>query len=230
MVQKTEEYVRGVFAGISRSYDKLDSLISFYMDNRWRKQMINLLELPEEATVLDCGAGTGKLTELLHGRARGIKTISLDITEDMFRPERNQGTRFIIGSAEEIPLESGTVDSVVSAYMTRNLIKIDRYFSESFRVLKPGGKIVNMDIYNPSLPVFSQFFSIYFYRLVPIIGNFLSGTESYSYLAHSVKTFYSPTEVGSRLQKAGFSNVGFRKLMLGSIIIHTGIKPHTDKI
>lgn len=230
MVQKTEEYVRGVFSGISRSYDKLDSLISFYMDNRWRKQIINLLELPDEATVLDCGAGTGKLTELLHGRFRGIKTISLDITEDMFRPERNMRTRFIIGSAEEIPLESGTVDSVVSAYMTRNLVNIDRYFSESFRVLKPGGQIVNMDIYNPSLPVFSQFFSIYFYRFVPIIGNFLSGTDSYSYLAHSVRTFYSPAEVGSRLQNAGFSNICFRRLMLGSIFIHTGTKPQTDKI
>jgi demethylmenaquinone methyltransferase/2-methoxy-6-polyprenyl-1,4-benzoquinol methylase len=225
MVQKTEEYVRSVFSGINRSYDRLDSLISFYMDNRWRKQIINLLEIPDGATVLDCGAGTGKLTELLHHRFRGVKTISLDITEDMFRPERNQGTIFLKGSAEEIPLEPGSVEYVVSAYMTRNLIDIDRYFSESFRVLKRGGQIVNMDIYNPSLPVFKQFFSIYFYRFVPIIGNFLSGTESYSYLAHSVKTFYSPSEVGSRLERSGFKDVQCRRLMLGSIFIHTGIKP-----
>jgi demethylmenaquinone methyltransferase/2-methoxy-6-polyprenyl-1,4-benzoquinol methylase len=225
MAEKTEEYVRRVFSGINQSYDRLDSLISLFMDNRWRKQIIRLLEVDDAATVLDCGAGTGKLTELLQRRFAGIHTISLDITEDMFRPERNQTTRFIKGSAESMPLEDHSIDAVVSAYMTRTLVRIDNYFSESYRVLKPGGRLVNMDIFNPSIPVFSQFFSIYFYKLVPVLGNFLSGTESYSYLARSVKTFYSPSEVKAKLEKAGFMDVKCSRIMLGSVFIHTGIKP-----
>lgn len=224
MERKTPELVRGVFRGIQSSYDRLDSMISFGQDNRWRKRLVMMLSIPQGGTVLDCGAGTGKLTELVQYHFPGCKTISLDITSEMFRPEKNRNTEFIEGSAEDIPLDDSSVDAVVSSYMTRNLINVDRYFSEAFRVLKPGGMMVNMDIFNPTLPVFSQFFSLYFYRFMPVYGNFLSGTGSYTYLANSVRYFFTPEAISRKIEEAGFSGVRMKRLMLGSVFIHSGIK------
>ncbi len=224
--RKTPEVVRGVFRGIRSSYDRLDSMISFGQDNKWRKKLVGNLKFPVDGTVLDCGAGTGKLTELIQKVFPGCKTISLDITSEMFRPDKIRNTVFIEGSAEDIPLADASVDAVVSSYMTRNLIDVDRYFSEAFRVLKPGGMMVNMDIFNPTIPVFSQFFSLYFYRFMPVLGNFLSGTGSYTYLANSVKYFFSPEEVLKKIERTGFSNVAMRRLMLGSVFIHSGTKPN----
>ena len=216
--------MRKVFSSIHVSYDRLDSLISSGQDNRWRKKLVSLVSIPSRGTILDCGAGTGKLTDLLQKTFPGCDTISLDITMDMFRHGRNSRTRFIEASAEHIPLEDGSMDAVVSAYMTRNLISVDNYFSEAFRVLKHGGIMVNMDIFNPDTPVFSQFFSVYFYRLMPVIANYFSGTNAYTYLANSVKNFYTPEEISSKIKHAGFSDVLTKKLMLGSICIHSGKK------
>ena len=226
--RKTPEVVRGVFRGIRSSYDRLDSMISFGQDNKWRKKLVGNLKFPVDGTVLDCGAGTGKLTELIQKVFPGCRTISLDITAEMFRPEKNRNTVFIEGSAEEIPLADSSVDAVVSSYMTRNLISVDRYFSEAFRVLRPGAMMVNMDIFNPTLPVFSQFFSLYFYRFMPVLGNFLSGTGSYTYLADSVRYFFTPEEICKKIEEAGFSAVSKKSLMLGSVFIHSGMKPNDN--
>ena len=219
-----EEMVRGVFESIQDRYDLLDSYISAGMDQRWRRLLVESLNLGQGNTVLDCGAGTGKLTRAILDRCPGCKTISLDITESMFRPSILPETRFMVASAEEIPLESSGMNAVASAYLTRNLSSVDKYFSEAYRVLVPGGAFANLDIYNPSMPVFSQLFALYFYHIVPAIGDAVTGTHSYSYLANSVKKFHSPQVITSKLIECGFRDVRTKSLMLGSVYIHTARK------
>lgn len=222
---RKEEAVKQVFENIQDRYDLLDSLISAGMDQRWRRNAIQHLGLMEGSEVLDCGAGTGKLTRMILDNCPGCKVTSLDITRSMFRPSILPETRFIVASAEEMPLEDSTFNAVASAYLTRNLSSVDRYFSEAFRVLRSGGRLVNLDIYNPTLPGFSFLFRIYFYHIVPVIGNLATKSKSYTYLANSVRNFHSQETVLEKIRNAGFKDAGFKKMMGGSIGIHWATKP-----
>ena len=222
---RKEDLVVTVFESIQDRYDLLDSFISFGLDQRWRRLLVSALELKSGQAVLDCGAGTGKLTHAILEACPSCSTISLDITKGMFRPSYLPGTKFILASAEEIPLGNNSVDRVVSAYLTRNLSSVDRYFAEAFRVLKPGGIFANLDIYNPVTPGFSLLFGIYFYHIVPPFGNLITHSRSYSYLAESVKKFHSPDAITEKTRKAGFEIIKVRKLLFGSIYIHLARKP-----
>lgn len=222
---RKEELVREVFESIRDRYDLLDSLISAGLDQRWRRFALKKLGLKGSSEVLDCGAGTGKLTKMILDSCPDCRVTSLDITKSMFRPSILPETRFIVASAESMPLEDSSFNAVASAYLTRNLGSVDNYFREAFRVLRSGGRLVNLDIYNPTIPGFSLLFRIYFYHLVPVVGNMATKSKSYTYLANSVKNFHSQETVMEKLESAGFKETGFKKLMGGSIGIHWGLKP-----
>jgi demethylmenaquinone methyltransferase/2-methoxy-6-polyprenyl-1,4-benzoquinol methylase len=222
---KKEEMVKQVFENIQDRYDLLDSIISAGMDQRWRRFALEKLDINDANEILDCGAGTGKLTRMIIDSCPGCRVTSLDITQSMFRPSILPETRFIVASAEDMPLESSSFNAVVSAYLTRNLGNVDNYFREAFRVLKNGGRFVNLDIYNPTLPGFSTLFRIYFYHIVPVIGNAATHSKSYTYLANSVKNFHSQETIQEKIEAAGFVHTGFKKMMGGSIGIHWGTKP-----
>lgn len=219
-----EAAVKGIFESIQDKYDFLDSMMSFGMDQGWRRLMVDSLELSEDMTVLDCGAGTGKLTKQIADRCGTCNLISLDITEKMFRPSILPETRFIVGSAEDIPLEDHSVDRVVSAFLTRNLNDVDTYFREAYRVLRKGGIFINLDIYNPRTPVFRQLFALYFFHIVPFIGDRLTKSKSYSYLARSVKLFHQPEVISRKIEDNGFRIRKLYSKMLGSINIHVSVK------
>ncbi len=221
---KKEELVRNVFENIQDRYDLLDSLISAGMDQRWRRRLIWSLNLKEGAAVLDCGAGTGKLTRMILESCPTCKVTSLDITEGMFRPSILPDCKFVVASAQDMPFENESFDAVVSAYLTRNLESVDSYFSEAMRVLKQGGMFANLDIYNPTIPGFSQFFALYFYHFVPFLGDHATDSDSYTYLAKSVKNFFHPETIAEKIISAGFRDVNMQKMMLGSIALHVGKK------
>lgn len=223
MVEK-EIHVRGVFEAIQDKYDLLDSVISFGMDQPWRKKVLKLMQIRNGMTVLDSGAGTGKLTRMIREACSDCKVISLDITEKMFRPSLLSDVEFVVGSAEDMPIDSSTVDRAASCFLTRNLSSVDRYLEELDRVLKPGGMFVNLDIYPPPNPVFSRLFGLYFYRIVPGIGDRATNSNSYSYLANSVKNFISPDEMGEKIRKHGFDLVQQSVMAMGTVAIHAGRK------
>ena len=221
---RKEEIVRGVFESIQDRYDLLDSIISGGMDQRWRRILISSLHLKSGDRVLDCGAGTGKLTRMILDHCPDCIVTSLDITESMFRPSILPDTNFVVASAERIPLADSSFDAVVSGYLTRNLESVDAYFGEAMRVLKKGGIFANLDIYNPTIPGFAQLFSIYFYHFVPVLGNLATKSKSYTYLAKSVRNFFSPEVILDKIREAGFAGVSMKKMMLGSIALHVGEK------
>lgn len=223
MVEK-EVQVRGVFEAIQDKYDLLDSIISLGMDQPWRKKVLRIMDLQKGMTVLDSGAGTGKLTKMIRKACPGCRVISLDITEKMFRPSLLSDVEFVVGSAEEMPLPASSVDRAASCFLTRNLSSVDRYLEELHRVLKPGGVFVNLDIYPPSNQVFEKFFSLYFYRIVPGIGDRATRSDSYSYLANSVRNFISPEAMGSKIVEHDFELVEQSLMGLGSVAIHAGRK------
>lgn len=219
-----ETAVRNIFESIQDKYDFLDSVMSFGLDESWRKTMVKSLDLSSGLTVLDCGAGTGKLTKQIADRCGNCNLVSLDITEKMFRPSLLPETRFIVASAEEIPLQDASVDRVTSAFLTRNLGNVDNYFREAFRVLRKGGIFVNLDIYNPKVPVFRQLFALYFFHIVPFIGDRMTRSKSYSYLARSVKAFHDRETITRKIESSGFKVKKVYSRMLGSVNIHVCIK------
>ena len=222
---KKEDLVRQVFENIQDRYDILDSIISAGLDQKWRRYALQKLDLKKSCDVLDCGAGTGKLTRMILDRCPDCRVTSLDITQSMFRPSILPETKFVVASAEDMPLDDASYSAVASAYLTRNLESVDRYFGEAFRVLRSGGRFVNLDIYNPTLPGFSVLFRIYFYHIVPVIGNTATKSKSYTYLANSVRNFHSQETILEKLKTAGFIDAGCKRMMGGSIGIHWGTKP-----
>lgn len=222
--ENKSKVVEEIFNTISEKYDLVDSIISMGQDNRWRKGMIRSLHLQGGASVLDCGAGTGKLTELALKECPTCHVVPMDVNESMARKVTLKNVKFVIGSAEEIPFPSNSFEAVVSAYMTRNLTHVDAFFRESYRVLKPGGTLANLDAYNPTQQGFSQLFSLYFYKFVPKLGNLITRSTAYSYLASSVKHFYSQEEIRKMILDAGFETCSAKSLMFGAVNIHIAKK------
>lgn len=219
-----EKNVREIFNSIQDKYDFLDTLISMGQDERWRRFMVKNLELKDNLDVIDCGAGTGKLTRQIIEACGTCSTTCLDVTDSMFRPKLFPTTRFIVASAEHIPLPDESVDRVVSAFLTRNLENVDNYFSEVHRILRKNGIFINLDIFDPEIPVYRQFFSLYFYRMMPRIGNRMTGSKSYSYLAQSVKNFYDHETLETKIRNSGITLEISRPFMLGSVYVHKGVK------
>ncbi|BAB60201.1 hypothetical protein [Thermoplasma volcanium GSS1] len=222
MISK-HQAVKKIFDQISDKYDLIDTIISLGLDQRWRRSLISNLKLMPGLQCLDCGAGSGKVTELIMESCDSCSVTALDITDSMFNPELTKRCKFVVSPAESLPFSDETFDRVSSAFLTRNLADVDKYFSEVYRVLKPGGIFVNLDIFNPTKPVFSQFFSLYFYRMVPFFGNHATHSRNYSYLANSVKFFYSPFILSKKLESKGFI-VEPKDLFFGSVFMHIAQK------
>jgi demethylmenaquinone methyltransferase/2-methoxy-6-polyprenyl-1,4-benzoquinol methylase len=224
LLNKNEENVKEIFKVISTKYDLIDSIMSFGMDTYWRKKLIESLKLKDGHDILDVGCGSGKISYSIENEIRADHIYAMDITKEMFPFNKGSKVQFIEGSAMSIPLEDKCVDRVVSGFLTRNVPSLETYIGEVYRVLKPGGIFCNLDIFDPQKALIAPLFRIYFYKIVPIIFDKMSGTESYSYLARSVQTFVSPPSLNTILLKAGFSEVTFKRMAGGTVFIHTAIK------
>ena len=215
--------VREIFKSISTKYDFIDSLMSFGMDRRWRRIVIDLLDIKPGMRVEDIGAGSGKVTEEMLKRIPDLMIDAVDLTKEMFpRPIKN--VNFTVASAEKLPFEDGEFDRCVSCFLTRNIPTLQNYMDESYRTLKHGGIFCNMDIFDPGKNFIAPAFRVYFYRLVPPIMNRVSHTEAYTYLANSVKNFVSPSTFAQMMKKSGYTNVETFRLGAGSVYIHRGVK------
>lgn len=219
-----ESNVVEVFDNISEKYDLLDTLISWGMDQRWRREVIRALELKPGLRIMDCGAGTGKLSALILKKCKGCSLTVVDLNEKMLRRDLFPNVKFHVGSVEDLPVEDASMDRITSAFLTRNVVRLERYLSEAFRVLDHGGIFVNLDIFNPQLPVYRNLFGIYFFNVVPFFGNIVTSSKSYTYLANSVRKFVAPKTLSRMLELAGFSKVAYKQYMLGAVNIHVAVK------
>ncbi len=215
--------VQGVFNAISDKYDLLDSFISLGMDHAWRRRAVEILSQYSFDSILDNGSGTGKLASEIQKAFPKAKFYLLDLTETMM--ERNQVSKAekIIGSADKVPLPDSSVDLITAAFLTRNVPTLSGYMRECNRVLKPGGKLLNLDIFMPE-SWFRAIFAFYFFNIVPRFGNLVTSSASYTYLASSVRNFVSPGTFTRTMQDAGFSIILKEPHAMGSVWIHLGEK------
>jgi demethylmenaquinone methyltransferase / 2-methoxy-6-polyprenyl-1,4-benzoquinol methylase len=229
-----DDAVQSMFDRIAGRYDLLNRVISFRLDAWWRIQVIQAVSPGGKPLLLDLGSGTGDLTfaaaKASHGNAR---TVGLDFSYQMLRRAQikkcsapyGDKTSFVLGSALRVPFKDGVFDGVMTAFVLRNVSELSLFFAHAFRVLKPGGKFVSLDMFPPSKGWFSAVYALYFYQMVPWIGGLLArDRNAYKYLSESVQSFPPPETIASLIEDAGFQRVTLRRFLRGAVCMHVGEK------
>lgn len=223
-----------MFDAVAPRYDLLNRVISFRLDSYWRKAAVAAALRNGAALVLDMGSGTGDLSFAAAAYGRGTaKVIGLDFSLKMLRlaqqkkrrAARSAAAQFVQASALAAPFKAAAFDAVITAFVLRNLSDLGSFFSESQRVLKPGGILVTLDMYPPPKNWFSPLYGFYFYRLVPWIGKMLSPHgNAYRYLSDSVQRFHSPETISRLLEEAEFESITVRRFLIGAVCMHVALK------
>jgi demethylmenaquinone methyltransferase/2-methoxy-6-polyprenyl-1,4-benzoquinol methylase len=156
----------------------------------------------------------------------GAKVTAADFTLEMMRVgQKTSPLNFSSADALRLPFKDTTFDAVVSGFLMRNVIDLQKGIEEQFRVLKNGGRIVILDTTRPKKNILSPFIWIHMHFIIPTLGGLLTGVrEAYNYLPDTTEGFVTAEDLASRMEKAGFRNVKFQRLMFGTIAIHWGEK------
>ena len=228
-------YVQRLFGRIARIYDPLNRLMSFGLDRHWRAFAARYLELRTGEVGLDLGTGTADLSiAVIRRSAPGARMIGMDITPEMLERGRVKLARLglqdrielRLGDAEQIDLPENSVDGCCSAFMVRNLTDIRQGFREMLRVVRPGGRVVCLEISRPSGKIFGALFHFYFYKVAPLFGAIIGKAfEEYNYLPNSLTTFPDPPSLKVIMEEVGWSDVRFYRLSRGMVAVHIGTKP-----
>jgi demethylmenaquinone methyltransferase / 2-methoxy-6-polyprenyl-1,4-benzoquinol methylase len=224
--------VNRMFDRVASRYDALNSLMTAGLHHRWRERAAARTGLRPGDSALDVCCGTGDLAlELTRLVSPGGHVVGCDFSEPMLDLAREkaaargtEGLRFEWADALELPYDSERFDAVTVGFGARNLADLDRGLREMARVLKPGGRAVILEITQPSRPPLSLFYSLWFDRIVPLLGAFSSDPEAYSYLPESVRSFPDPHKLAGKMDSAGFKAIRCTVLAGGIIAIHSGAR------
>jgi demethylmenaquinone methyltransferase / 2-methoxy-6-polyprenyl-1,4-benzoquinol methylase len=205
--------VRAMFDAIAPRYDLVNRLMTFGLDQRWRRRTVAALGLPQGSVVLDLACGTGDLSRA--ALAGGLRVIGADLSRGMLEAN-GTGTPLLQVDGAGLPLAEGSVDGVLCGYALRNLTDLPGSLSEMARVLRPGGRLAVLEVGDPPPGLVRSGYRLWFEHAVPVLGGLLSDADAYRYLPRS--TAYLPDEVGLRTMfaDAGFSTVG-RQLLTGGL-------------
>ncbi len=224
--------VNRMFDRVAGRYDALNSVMTAGLHHRWRERAAERTGLGAGDSALDVCCGTGDLALALAGKvAPGGHVVGCDFSEPMLDLAREKaaergagGVRFEWADALRLPYDGGRFDAVSVGFGVRNLADLDRGLGEMARVLKPGGRLVILEITQPTRPPLSTFYSLWFDRIVPLLGTFSGDPEAYSYLPESVRSFPSPSGLAAKMDRAGFGRIRYTVLAGGIIAIHSGVR------
>lgn len=230
-----EEYVHQIFSSIAWKYDWMNTIMTFNLDSRWRKFTVAQANLSEGSIGLDVCCGTGKLC-IEQAKSVGAtgKVIGLDFCENMLRvAEKNLANHplrsrieLVQGNAMNLPFPDNTFDCATIGFALRNVPDITKTLQEMMRVVKPGGRVISLELAKPSAPVFKQLYWFYFEKFVPLLGKLRVGVEGpYSYLPYSVKIFPHQQEIKQLFSQIGLQDAACHELTGGIVAVHVGTKP-----
>jgi demethylmenaquinone methyltransferase/2-methoxy-6-polyprenyl-1,4-benzoquinol methylase len=220
-----EGQVRAMFDRIAQFYDLMNSVMTAGLHHRWRERAADLADLRVGGSALDVASGTGDLALALARRVGPSGTVvGSDFSEPMLDVARRKSSevRWEWANALELPYRDGEFDAATVGFGARNFSDLDRGLAEMARVVRPGGRVVVLEITVPRRPPLSTFFSIWFDRIVPALGRVAGDPDAYAYLPSSVKRFPGPEELGARMHAAGLGDVRWILTAGGIIALHSG--------
>jgi demethylmenaquinone methyltransferase / 2-methoxy-6-polyprenyl-1,4-benzoquinol methylase len=220
-----EGQVRAMFDRIARVYDLMNSVMTAGLHHRWRERAADLAELEPGGRALDVASGTGDLAIELARRVGPSGTVvGSDFSEPMLDVARRKSAavRWEWGNALDLPYADDEFDAATVGFGARNFSDLDRALAEMARVVKPGGRVVVLEITVPHRPPLSTFFSVWFDRVVPALGKVAGDPDAYAYLPSSVKRFPQPEALAARMDEAGLADVRWILTAGGIIALHVG--------
>jgi demethylmenaquinone methyltransferase / 2-methoxy-6-polyprenyl-1,4-benzoquinol methylase len=228
-----ERYVQAMFTQIAHRYDLMNRLMTVGQDVGWRKEVINLAQLPPRGRLLDLGAGTGDLAHEVLRRHPSSRVVAADFTLEMMRVGRARHVgepsqaqmNWTAADALRLPFPSASFDAVVSGFLMRNVSDVCLSLQEQYRLLKPGGRIVILDTAPPPKTLLLPFIRFHLHTVIPTLGRWISGqAEAYHYLPESTEAFLRPQQIALRLVETGFRHVSFQLKMFATVAILWGEK------
>ena len=210
-----KQQVTKMFDTISKEYDSLNRVISFGIDIKWRKKVVDIVAQHQPKNILDIATGTGDLAISL-SKTSASEIVGLDISEGMLEVGRqkisqkqlNSKIKMIVGDSENLPFDDDTFDAITVAFGVRNFENLEKGLAEIYRVLKPKGVFVILETSVPTKIVYKQGYSFYTKYILPTIGKVFSKDQSaYSYLCESASKFPYGEELNNILRQIGFNSV-----------------------
>jgi len=225
--EEKREAVRRMFAQIAPTYDRMNGLMSLRLHRRWRRFAVASLGLSPGSTVLDVCCGTGDFLVPLR-KAVGPKgrVFAGDFCLPMLELARDKDDRASLALADAggLPYADESFDGVTVGWGIRNVPDVDRVHREIFRVLRPGGVFVSLDMARPRGRVLGAASAWAFNRIVPALGRWIGQAEAYRYLPESTQRFMTREELAESMAWAGFADVAWRDLFFGNVCLHRGKK------
>ena len=210
-----------MFDRIASVYDPLNSVMTVGMHQRWRERSAELARVGPGSRALDVACGTGDLAIAL--RERGADVVGVDFAEKMLEIARRKepAIEFRAGDALALDFPDDSFDAATVGFGARNFADLDQGLREMARVVKPGGRVVVLEITTPQRPPLSWFFRVWFDSVVPVLGRLAGDPEAYEYLPNSVKRFPGPRDLAARMAAAGTTEVRWILTAGGIIAIHS---------
>ena len=221
-----EEQVRAMFDRIARVYDPLNSVMTAGLHQRWRERAADTARLRPGGRALDVATGTGDLALALAERVGPAgEVVGSDFSERMLELAREKapGLRFETANALDLPYDDDSFDAATVGFGARNFADLPRGLGEMARVVRPGGRVVVLEITTPQRPPLSLFFRLWFDRLVPLIGRVAGDPDAYSYLPSSVRRFPDARGLAAAMAAVGLVDVRWLLTAGGIIAIHSGM-------
>ena len=212
-----------MFDRIARVYDVMNRVMTVGMDERWRERAADLAGVGPGKSALDVATGTGDLAIEL--ASRGAEVTGVDFSGGMLEIARRKAPAltFAEGNALALEFPDSSFDAATVGFGARNFGDLGRGLAEMARVVRPGGRVVVLEITNPQKPPLSTFFRLWFDRIVPVLGRVAGDPEAYEYLPSSVRRFPGPRDLAAEMDRAGIGDVRWILTAGGIIAIHWGV-------
>ena len=234
MPPKTESPIQSMFAEVPATYELVNHVLTLGLDIVWRKKAARVAAQAGGTQWVDMCTGTGEMAMYLsHLATEGTEIYAVDFCESMMEKARRkpqaERIHFVTADIKALPFENETFDLITMSFATRNINVskeiLIQSFSEYYRVLKPGGRFVNLETSRPSFLPIRKGFDLYVKLFVEQIGGRISGSRrAYAYLAKTIPRFYPAEELADIMQRAGFEEVTFQRLLFGVAAIHQAVK------